>query len=39
MKADFKQKNNDGNWNNTEVDFGVKMGNGTDYATALIFNN
>ena len=34
MKADFKQKNNDGNWNNTEVDFGVKMGNGTDYATA-----
>jgi len=34
LKADFKQKNNDGNWNNTQVDFSMKMGDGSTHGSA-----
>ena len=34
LKADFKQKNPDNNWNNSVVNYNIKMGNGTDYTTA-----
>lgn len=32
LKGDFKQKNSNGNWDNSAYD--VKMGNGADYTTA-----
>ncbi|HEX2683833.1 MAG TPA: hypothetical protein VHL77_07865, partial [Ferruginibacter sp.] len=34
MKGDFKQKNADNSWNNSIVNFNMKMGDGSSYSTA-----
>lgn len=34
LKGDFKQKNPDDSWNNTGVNYNVKMGDGTNYSSA-----
>ncbi|MDN3657817.1 DUF6443 domain-containing protein [Ferruginibacter paludis] len=39
LKANFKQNNaSDNSWNNSQVDFSVKMGDGTSYLTAYDAN-
>ncbi len=38
LKADFKQKNDDNSWNNSIVNYSVKMGDGIDYASAYDAN-
>jgi RHS repeat-associated protein len=38
LNAAFKQKNSNNSWNNTEMDYTVKMGNGIDYTKAYDAN-
>ncbi|MBS1509565.1 MAG: RHS repeat-associated core domain-containing protein [Bacteroidetes bacterium] len=38
LKAGFSQKNDDNSWNNSQVDFSIKMGDGNDYRTAYDAN-